>query len=76
MKIVEKYETFDGVQHNSIQSAKRHLANLFSQKVNYVANNIPLGRGVNLAEWIVNNLNEFLFMKEIQDDMELFGEGE
>lgn len=72
MKSVSVYETFDRKRHDSIQSAQRHLDNLFANKVSYVANNIPLGRGVGVSEWIVDNLEVFLEMKKIKDDMELF----
>ena len=76
MKRVQVYETRDGVRHDSIQSAKRHLENLFARHVSYVANNIPLGRGVGLAEWIVDNLDVFLVMDGIRQDMKLLEEEE
>ena len=76
MKQVQVYETRDGVRHESIQAAKRHLENLFANKVSYVANNMPLGRGVGLAEWIVENLDVFLVMDGIQQDMKMLDDEE
>ena len=77
MKTVILYETRDGVRHESTQSALRHLENLFANHVSYVANNMPLGRGVELAEWIVENLDVFLVMDGIRQDMKLYeDEGE
>lgn len=76
MKRIQVYETRDGVRHESTQAAIRHLENLFANKVSYVANTIPLGRGVGLSEWIVENIDVFLVMDGILQDMKLFEEEE
>jgi hypothetical protein len=68
MKLVEKYKTYDGVEHSSRQMAERHLDNKFSAAVSKISNTIPLGRGVGLAEYIVEHLDWFLEMQTILDD--------
>lgn len=76
MKQIQMYETRDGERHESIQDARRHLNNLFANKLSYVVNNIPLGRGVGLSEWLVDNLYIFVVMNEIRQDMKLLNEEE
>lgn len=77
MKRVSRFETFDGVIHKTKAKADKHLEMLYSNAlirigkrmmVAYESKNYNTG----LLEYIDSNLSEFVELKRIKDDMQLF----
>lgn len=76
MKRVSRFETFDGVIHETKAKAVKHLEMLYSNAlirigkrmmVAYESKNYNTG----LLEYIDTNLSEFVELKRIKDDMQL-----
>lgn len=73
MKIIEKFATIDGVEHDSMQQAKRHLENEFAKRVTTLGHKFaPAGiRYSQFVELIESNLETFAELIQIKADMEM-----
>jgi hypothetical protein len=71
MKIIEKFQTHDGVEHDSMQQGQRHLDNEFGKRVTALGHKFAPA-GVKYSEFtrlIEENLPVFAELIRIKADM-------
>lgn len=76
MKRVSRFETFDGVIHETKAKAVKHLEMLYSNALIHIGKRMMVAYesknyNTGLLEYIDTNLSEFVELKRIKDDMQL-----
>lgn len=71
MKKIEKYQTLNGALHDTVQDAQRHLKKLYGDHLLAIGRNIANSSYTNVTEYIDSNLDLFVKLKAIKDDMKL-----
>jgi hypothetical protein len=71
MKLISRYETFDGHIHVCQHDAKKHLDVLYADVLCKVARDLVPLNYVQMAEYLDENLEKFLHLKDIKDDIVL-----
>jgi hypothetical protein len=71
MRKVTKVQTFDGILHDSQKAANSHLDRLYGKKLTKISLEIRgiLGKYDKTMDFIDQNLDAFLELKIIKDDM-------
>lgn len=74
MKEITKIETFDGKLHDSEAQAKRHIENLYGLELSKISNKfITLTKIFDIQKMIDENLDAFIYLKKIKDDLKIKG---
>lgn len=71
MKKITKIQTLNGVLHDDVKSAKRHLEKLYGDHLLAIGRSLANSSYTNVTEYIDSNLDAFVKLKAIKDDMEL-----
>ena len=76
MKRVSRFETLDGVIHETKAKADKHLEMLYSNALIHIGKRMMVAYesknyNTGLLEYIDTNLSEFVELKRIKDDMQL-----
>jgi hypothetical protein len=74
MKPVVRFVTYDGIAHETMDSASRHLDMQYSDLITRIAHAIVQLKYGEVAEYIDENLLQFLKLAAIKSDMELVDE--
>lgn len=78
MKVVQRFQTSDGVLHDDIDKAKRHAEKRYGDALVGIANELleiqrlnpePVLRRNKMAEYIDANLDEFLKLQGLKKDI-------
>ena len=71
MRQIRLVETFDKVTHKNIGDAKKHLEKLYADKLCAIAHTmVRLDSYSPVCAYIDGNLEKFMELKQIKDDME------
>lgn len=78
MKTIQRIETFDGKVHNDAKAALKHLGVLHANALSSISHAICQlnGKYVTTGDWIDDNLDRFLALHTIKQDMILVAEDE
>lgn len=72
MKTKIVYITFDNVGHESAKDAERYLDRIYGNKISRISHQIVhLRTYADVSDFIDNNLDKFIELKKIKDDMVL-----
>lgn len=72
MQKVTKYQTLDGVLHNTQQAAQAHADKVYGICLSNLAQeSLRVEKYLAMQEFIEANLDRFIKLKELQEDMKL-----
>lgn len=75
MKWVQRIQTIDGVLHETPQAAKRHAEARYADKLLPLAGKlVQIGKYTAMADYLNNNLDQFLELRALKDDIVLVEE--
>jgi len=69
-----KYKTLDDKEHETIENAQKHLEKEYGNLICKIANDIIKTdcKYINILEYIDNNLNLFIELKNIKEDKNIY----
>jgi len=69
MKRIGKIQTYDGAIHDNIQKAKNHLNKVYGNVLLKIGRELANQNYTNVTNYVDDNLETFLLLAQIKDDM-------